>query len=658
MRSLRVPCRVCPDGRRRRALRARRDMWRTILPDDTALHYDNYLHAHISKERAVFDRCYDPEWPCGFDDENGVAFGPWVEEQNPGTLVELRTNAARVRVTLEYMQPCDIHCADSQKWTGTNTTIGPGCYVPSCAGCSCAMTCQPTLYVDGRRRELPKTSVKSRYQGMLTLDLLTATSVGPSNQPERYVELVLPWGGVVQIRSLQLHDEGQLSLRRAPPRRPFTYMAYGDSITQGFCGDTPYPEQVGRLNNWRTINLGWGGLIFKAKNGPPIGQIPADLISIAIGTNNWPAGPPLCDLGPLLSETVGGIRQGQPSTPIVVLTMFSRGSSAGDEHSPRGGCQKSFEEMRAQLRAEVVRRQGLGDKHIYVVEGGPLLPQSSLSDHLHPGSGIAQRLIAKNLNAEFHRLGFATELRCYVERYPDLLAAFCGNDLARCKWQELQAHFDAHGAAEDRIMGCGMPPEPPMSPSPPPPPPSPLPAPPPAAPSPPPPSPHSPPPHNPPPNNPRESWSPMAAISVATNIAATDLAERTTSLLALVVPAEFLVDAKREYVFAGLVLGLVAVCAACLGCCVLRKRGAGRANAASTRKPRQRASPKKGRGQRGAQAKYGQVCSSEASSDDLELEDTPRQQPRGAKAKASKGRPARSYDLHPESCSKSYYRNT
>ena len=148
----------------------------------------------------------------------------------------------------------------------------------------------------------------------------------------------------------------------------------------------------------------------------------------------------------------------------------------------------------------------------------------------------------------------------------------------------------------------------------------------------------------------------MAAISVATNIAATDIAERTTSLLALVVPAEFLVDAKREYVFAGLVLALVTVCVACLGCCVLRKRSAGRAAASPTRKSRQRAAPKKGRGQRGAQAKYGQVCSS--SSDDLELEEAPQRQPRGAKAKPSRGRPARSCDLHPESCSKSYYQES
>ena len=639
-------------------------MWRTILPNDPALHYDNYLHAHISEERAVFDRCYDPYWPCGVDDESGVAFGPWVEEQNPGTLVELRTNAARVRVTLEYIQPCDIHCASQSEWKGTNTTVGSDCYIPACTGCSCAMTCQPTLYVDGRRRDLPATSVRSRYQGVLTLDLLTSTSVGPSHQPERHVELVLPWGGVVQIRNLQLHDEGQLSLRRAPPRRAFTYVAFGDSITQGFCGDTPYPEQVGRLNNWRTINLGWGGLGFRARLGPPIGQIPADLISIALGTNNWPAGPPLCDLGPLLSETVEGIRQGQPDTPIVVLTMFSRGSTAADERTPRGSCQESLEQMRAQLRAEVARRQGLGDRNIYVVEGGPLMPQSGLSDRLHPGSGVAQRLIAKNLNAEFHRLGFATELRCYAERYPDLLAGFCGDDLAQCQWQQLQAHWDDHGVTEGRIMGCGMPPEPPMPPSPPPPPPSALPALPPPGPRPPPPPglprgnlhSHSPPPHSPPPGNPKESWSPIAAVSVATDIAGADIAERAASVLALVVPAEFLVGAKRENLLAGLVLGLVVACAACLGCCLLRKRRAGRATAAPTRKPRQRAAPMK-KGQRGAaQAKYGQVCSSESSSDDLEMDEAPQQGTK--KMKAPKGRTARSYDLHPESCSKSYYRES
>ena len=80
-------------------------------------------------------------------------------------------------------------------------------------------------------------------------------------------------------------------------------------------------------------------------------------------------------------------------------------------------------------------------------------------------------------------------------------------------------------------------------------------------------------------------------------------------------------DAKREYVFAGLVRGLVAVCVACFGCCVLRKRGAGGATAASTGKPRQRAAPKEGRGQQSTArraarkpAKCGSKCNTGADS--------------------------------------------
>ena len=124
---------------------------------------------------------------------------------------------------------------------------------------------------------------------MLALDILTDTT-GASLEAERHLEIVLPWTGIVEIKGLELYDDGKLTFHPAPLRRPFTYLAYGDSITQGFCGDLPYPDQVGRLNNWRTINLGWGGLVFKPSQGAPIGQIPADLISIALGTNNWPGG--------------------------------------------------------------------------------------------------------------------------------------------------------------------------------------------------------------------------------------------------------------------------------------------------------------------------------------------------------------------------------
>ena len=306
-------------------------MWRTLAPNDKVLHYDNYLHAHISKDHAVFDRCFDPEWYCGLRrDANeaprgSLVIGPWPSLQNPGTLVELRTNAARVRATLEYKATCDVGCPSNSGPPPAGTTAGCAgsqcriagspCYIPGPVEApTCQMSCEPTVYVDGVRQALPAAGLRKRYDGVVTFDLLTTTT-GASTSAERHVELVMPWGGVVQINSLELYDDGQLTYSPAPPRRPFTYLAYGDSTTQGFCGDLPYPDQVGRVNNWRTINLGWGGLVFKPAQGPPIGQIPADLISIALGTNNWPSHT-LCDIGPGLSQTLDGIRAGQPQTPI------------------------------------------------------------------------------------------------------------------------------------------------------------------------------------------------------------------------------------------------------------------------------------------------------------------------------------------------------
>ena len=40
-----------------------------------------------------------------------------------------------------------------------------------------------------------------------------------------------------------------IAVERPPPRGRFTYIAYGDSITHGYCAEMPYPGLIGRLNN-------------------------------------------------------------------------------------------------------------------------------------------------------------------------------------------------------------------------------------------------------------------------------------------------------------------------------------------------------------------------------------------------------------------------
>ena len=90
-------------------------------------------------------------------------------------------------------------------------------------------------------------------------------------------------------------------------------------------------------------------------------------------------------------------------------------------------------------------------------------------------------------------------LRCYAQRYPDLLLGFCKNDLAQCNWPGLRWHWADAGRTEGRTFACVVePPRPPPPPGPPGPPPPPgLPSPPPS-PCPPPPRPPPPPPSPPP----------------------------------------------------------------------------------------------------------------------------------------------------------------
>ena len=145
-------------------------------------------------------------------------------------------------------------------------------------------------------------------------------------------------------------------------------------------------------------------------------------------------------------------------------------------------------------------------------------------------------------------------------------------------------------------------------------------------------------------------------MKVATDIATTDITGTTTFLT-----AAFLADPRRDGLFAGLVLGLVVVCVACLGCYALRNCGAGKVTATPIPRPMLRAGARKGRSQRGAQAKYGQVCSSEAGSEvseDLESEEPPSQKEKPRRGRAAKEKPpgGRKASRPSGSCSKPYYR--
>lgn len=222
-----------------------------VLPNDARLVYSNYLHLHVDGSRAVFDRCYDsnPEWPCGFLPAWKAAAvgwsalnltGPYAEQQTPGATIGFVTDARAVIAHLEYTAG---GCAP-----GCPTATGPSaCYDPLRRGDgeptdTCRANCEPLVYVDGVRVALPvfPSPPSGRYDGMVSRPLIDEP--GEAVLP-RLVELVMPWGGPVVFRGLELHGRGggagapRLAAPSATPL--FLYVAYGDSITHGFCAETP-----------------------------------------------------------------------------------------------------------------------------------------------------------------------------------------------------------------------------------------------------------------------------------------------------------------------------------------------------------------------------------------------------------------------------------
>ena len=365
---------------------------RLVRPDDPSLLYDQYFELSKTGERASFSRCYDPRFGCDLPESLG--FGrEW--HYHPGARVTLLTDATRVRVALEYVTACQAACAG---------TPPDHCYHPhpDCGErrfhfmCGeCTNHCAPSLYVDGVLQELASTQAEFS-EGTHDVLLMELDDTGPRR--ERRLELVMPWGGEVQIHGFRLCCGTPPLLRKPTRSSTFSFVAYGDSIVQGYCsGGTPFPEVLGRLNNWSSLNLGIGGMRTSPQHGVSLGRVHADLVLMAIGTNDWWHS---CDVSNGIGGTIDGLRSIKPTLPLVVMTMLARGDEPN--RSPRHCI--VLEDFRQQIREEVERRRRGGDQRLYLIEGKPLLSLSRFGDGLHPGSVAAATELAHNLNAQ---MGFS-----------------------------------------------------------------------------------------------------------------------------------------------------------------------------------------------------------------------------------------------------------
>jgi lysophospholipase L1-like esterase len=198
----------------------------------------------------------------------------------------------------------------------------------------------------------------------------------------------LPEGMKPEVRALRAR-RGEL----APARRGPRWIAYGDSILEGWVASSPalaWGSVTARRTGLDLVNLGYAG---SARGEIPcaeaIAALAADVISISHGTNCWTRTPH--SAGMLREGTAAFlaiVRQGHPRTPIVVASPVVR----PDAEATPNRLGATLAELRAAMEDAVRARLAAGDDRITLVPGAKLITAADLADGIHPGDGGHARL--------------------------------------------------------------------------------------------------------------------------------------------------------------------------------------------------------------------------------------------------------------------------
>lgn len=211
----------------------------------------------------------------------------------------------------------------------------------------------------------------------------------PSRGADETVTVYLPESIGIRVTGLSA-PEGTVT---AAPRGP-RWLAYGDSITQGWSATDPgrsWPSIVARRSGLDLVNLGLAGA---ARGELPaadhLAATPADVITLAWGTNCWSTIPFDAELiGHAYRLFLTAVRAGHPGTPLIVLSPLVRPDA---EHTPnRFGA--TLAELRAAIEVAVRRfRDDHDDRSLRLIPGEHLVPPEQLVDGIHPGDAGHARI--------------------------------------------------------------------------------------------------------------------------------------------------------------------------------------------------------------------------------------------------------------------------
>ncbi|MEV7419765.1 GDSL-type esterase/lipase family protein [Streptomyces sp. NPDC089919] len=192
------------------------------------------------------------------------------------------------------------------------------------------------------------------------------------------------------------------ALEPPPPAR--RWVVHGDSITEGWWSTRPahgWPAVAGRELGVDTVNLGYAGAARgELPTAEQLASLPADLLTLAFGTNCWSRVP---YSAALLYETTRVflelVRQGHPVTPLLLLSPVLR----PEAESVPNKLGATLGELRAAMERAVRERILAGDRRLALLPGRDLLTPAHLADGLHPndaGHALLGTAVATTLRHE------------------------------------------------------------------------------------------------------------------------------------------------------------------------------------------------------------------------------------------------------------------
>jgi lysophospholipase L1-like esterase len=209
-------------------------------------------------------------------------------------------------------------------------------------------------------------------------------------EPNRPVIVYLPEG----MRPIVTGIEGIGGPIEPAPRQP-RWLCYGDAVTQGWLASAPslaWPAVTARKLGLDLINFGYAGSSrTDTAAALTLTDIPAEILSVSIGTNNWsrfPHTPALC--AEEVRAVISLLRSGHPDAPIVIVSPLLR-PEAEDTPNRLGA---TLTELRIATEEAVRELMMSGDVRLSLVEGSTIVSAGDLEDGRHPGDDGHIRIAA------------------------------------------------------------------------------------------------------------------------------------------------------------------------------------------------------------------------------------------------------------------------